>query len=152
MSESATGAGVKTLPDLLTRNARTIGDKTAYREKEFGIWQTWTWAEALGEVDKLAKGLMVLGVAPGDRIAISGRNRPALYWAMLATQKAGAIPVPLYQDAAAEELAYAMGNCGAKFAIVGDQEQVDKITDVQNGFSAINKFTFYGPPSFFQKP
>ena len=132
MSESATGAGVKTLPDLLTRNARTIGDKTAYREKEFGIWQTWTWAEALGEVDKLAKGLMVLGVAPGDRIAISGRNRPALYWAMLATQKAGAIPVPLYQDAAAEELAYAMGNCGAKFAIVGDQEQVDKITDVRD--------------------
>ena len=142
MSEPATGAGVKTLPDLLARNAREMGGKTAYREKEFGIWQTWTWAGALAEVDKLAKGLILLGVAPGDMIAISGRNRPMLYWAMLATQKVGAIPVPLYQDAAAEELAYALANCGAKFAIVGDQEQVDKITDVREQLPALQHVVY----------
>jgi long-chain acyl-CoA synthetase len=109
-----------------------MGAKTAYREKEFGIWQTWTWAEAEKEVDSLAKGLLTLGVNAGDLIAVAGRNRPALYWAMLAVQKAGATPVPLYQDAAAEEIAYALENCHARFAIVGDQEQVDKIADVRD--------------------
>ena len=142
MSEPATGAGAKSLPDLLARNAKSMGGKTAYREKEFGIWQTWTWAEALVEVDKLAKGLIELGVMPGDLIAISGRNRPALYWAMLATQKVGAVPVPLYQDAAAEELAFALGNCSAKFAIVGDQEQVDKIADVRADLPALQHVVY----------
>lgn len=132
MSENAAGTDVKSLPDLLARNVKRMGDKIAYREKEFGIWQTWTWADAAREVDLLACGLLDLGVEAGDLVTVSGRNRPALYWAMLAIQKVGAVPVPLYQDAAAPELAYAMKNCGAKFAIVGDQEQVDKIADVRD--------------------
>ncbi|WP_375282055.1 AMP-binding protein [Pseudooctadecabacter sp.] len=132
MSAGPDKTGVASLPALLARNAQTMGGKTAYREKEFGIWQTWTWAEAAGEVADLAKGLITLGVAEGDLVAVSGRNRPALYWAMLAAQSVGAIPVPLYQDAAAEEIAYALDHCGAKFAVVGDQEQVDKIADVRD--------------------
>ena len=132
MSAGPDKTGVASLPALLARNAQTMGGKTAYREKEFGIWQTWTWAEAAGEVADLAKGLITLGVAEGDLVAVSGRNRPALYWAMLAAQSVGAVPVPLYQDAAAEEIAYALDHCGAKYAIVGDQEQVDKIADVRD--------------------
>lgn len=132
MNAGPSTSGLQSLPALLARNAQNMGDKVAYREKEFGIWQTWTWQQALEEVNALAKGLLTLDVKPGDKVAVIGRNRPPLYWAMLATQKVGAVPVPLYQDAAAEEVAYALNNCGARFAIVGDQEQVDKITDVRD--------------------
>jgi long-chain acyl-CoA synthetase len=126
-----TGETPVSLPMLLARNVSRFPDKTAYREKEFGIWQSWTWAEAEAEINALAMGLIAIGVARGDCIAIVGRNRPALYWAGLAAQKAGAIPVPLYQDAVADEVAYALEHCGARFVIVGDQEQVDKIADVR---------------------
>lgn len=123
---------VLSLPALLARNVEAYRHKTAYREKEFGIWQTWTWQEAQEQVDAFALGLLQVGVAEGDMVAIIGRNRPALYWAMIAVQKAGAIPVPLYQDAVAEEVAYALSHCGARYVIAGDQEQVDKIADVRD--------------------
>jgi long-chain acyl-CoA synthetase len=110
------------VPRLLARNASLYGDKPAYREKEFGIWQSWTWAETAEEVDALALGLLDLGVNVGDHVAIIGRNRPALYWSMVAVQSVGAVPVPLYQDAVVEEMTYVLENCGARFAIAGDQE------------------------------
>ncbi len=119
------------IPALLARNVAQRGDRTAYREKEFGIWQSWTWAEADEEIEALALGLIDAGLKAGEHVAISGRNRPAMYWAMVAAMRAGAIPVPLYQDAAADEIAYAMDHSGATFAIAGDQEQVDKIAEAR---------------------
>ena len=136
MQERAEGDPV-TIPDLLARNVARHGSKPAYREKEFGIWQSWTWAEAAEQIDALAMGLLSLGADVGDHIAVSGRNRPALYWAMVAAQRIGCIPVPLYAEAAAEEIAYALDHCGARFAIVGDQEQVDKIADVRDGLTQL---------------
>ncbi|MEM6311684.1 MAG: AMP-binding protein, partial [Pseudomonadota bacterium] len=91
-----------------------------------------TWEEAAFEIDALAAGFLTLGAEIGDHIAITGRNRPALYWAMVAAQKVGCVPVPLYADAAAEEIAYALDHCGARFVVAGDQEQVDKIADIRD--------------------
>lgn len=125
------------IPHLLARNVSQFGDRPAYREKEFGIWQSWTWAEAASEIEALALGLLTLGAAVGDHVAIVGRNRPHMYWAMVAAQQIGCIPVPLYQDAAAEEVAYALDHCGARYVIAGDQEQVDKIADVRDSLSIL---------------
>ena len=130
MTAHAPGGSVS-IPELLARNVARHGLKPAYREKEFGIWQSWTWSQAADEIDALAAGFLTLGAAVGDHIAITGRNRPALYWAMVAAQKVGCVPVPLYADAAAEEIAYALDHCGARFVVAGDQEQVDKIADVR---------------------
>jgi long-chain acyl-CoA synthetase len=124
--------GLDSIPKLLARNAAEYGDRPAYREKEFGIWQCWTWAEAEDEIRALAMGLLALGIDRGDYVAIIGRNRPALYWSMVAAQMCGAIPVPLYQDAVAEEMAYVLDHCGARFVVCGDQEQVDKVIEVQD--------------------
>ena len=115
------------LPALLRRNAQVHADAPAYREKEFGIWQSWTWSETRDEIEALALGMLDLGLAPGDHVAIIGRNRPYLYWSMIAAEMCGAVPVPLYQDAVAEEMAYVLDHCGARFVVVGDQEQVDKV-------------------------
>ncbi|SHH40551.1 AMP-binding protein [Cognatishimia maritima] len=137
--------GLVSIPALLKRNVKTFGAKTAYREKEFGIWQTWTWAEAAQEIEELALGLLNLGVAEGDFVAIIGRNRPYFYWAMVSIQSVGAIPVPMYQDSAAEELAHVLSNCGAKYAIVDDQEQVDKVIEVRDQLNDFEHMIYVDP-------
>ena len=139
MTESNTAVS---LPMLLARNVERRPNAIAYREKEYGIWQTWTWAQAQEEVDALAKGLMLLGANRGDYVAVIGRNRPAMYWAGIASQKAGCIPVPLYQDANAEELAYALDHCGARFVIAGNQEQVDKVADISDQLSNLDHVVY----------
>src|SRR6056300_1843265 len=114
----------------------------AYREKEFGIWQTWTWAQACEQAENLALGLIDLGLEPGDFVAIVGRNRPSLYLSMLSVQMAGGVPVPLYQDAVAEEMAYVLQHCGARYVIVESQEQVDKVLEVQDQLSELKHMVY----------
>ncbi|MCD9146902.1 AMP-binding protein [Pseudophaeobacter flagellatus] len=138
-------AGKLSLPALLERNVSEFGDKPAYREKEFGIWQCWTWAETAKEIESLALGLINLGVNEGDFIAIIGGNRPYLYWSMVAAQSVGAIPVPLYQDANAEEMAYVLDHCGARFVIAADQEQVDKVIEVQDQLHQFEHLIYLDP-------
>ncbi len=146
MVETPMGAaGLVSVPALLHRNATQFGSAPAYREKEFGIWQSWTWAETRDEIEALALGLIDLGVAEGDFVAVIGRNRPYLYWSMMAVQMCGAVPVPLYQDAAAEEMAYTLGHCGARFVIAGDQEQVDKVIEVQGELSNFEQMIYLDP-------
>jgi long-chain acyl-CoA synthetase len=137
--------GPASVPALLHRNAKQFADAPAYREKEYGIWQTWTWSQTRDEVEALALGLMDMGINEGDFVAIIGRNRPYLYWAMVAAEMCGAVPVPLYQDANAEEMAYVMSHCGARFAIVGDQEQVDKIFEVQDQLPEFEQMIYLDP-------
>lgn len=146
LSQTQNGAGGFTsVPALLQRNAKQFGSAPAYREKEFGIWQSWTWAETEKEIEALALGLLNLGVNEGDFIAVIGRNRPYLYWSMVAAQRVGAVPVPLYQDAVAEEMAYVMEHCGARFAVVGDQEQADKIIEIQDKLHQFEHLIYLDP-------
>ena len=142
---TATTGDLVSIPHLLERNAKLKGNLPAYREKEFGIWQSWTWSEASLEIENFALGLMDLGVKKGDFVAIIGRNRPSMYWGMVAVQMLNAVPVPLYQDSVAEEMAYVLEHCGAKFVIVGDQEQVDKIIEVQENVSGIERIIYFDP-------
>jgi len=142
---AAPAGELDTIPKLLAQNAATIGDKPASREKEFGIWQSWTWAEVAQEVESIARGMLAIGIAAGDHVAIIGKNRPALYWSMVAAQSVGAVPVPLYQDAVAEEMAYVLDHCGAKYAVVENQEQVDKILDVQDQLSGLKHVVYLDP-------
>ncbi|MBY6057055.1 AMP-binding protein [Leisingera daeponensis] len=136
---------MQSLPALLQRNAAQFTEAPAYREKEFGIWQCWTWAETAKEIEALALGLINLGVNEGDFVAIIGRNRPYLYWSMVAAQAVGAVPVPLYQDAVAEEMAYVLGHCGARFVIVGDQEQADKVIEIQDQLQQFEHMIYLDP-------
>ena len=146
MAQSSQAAdGLTSIPALLQRNAQRFADKPAYREKEFGIWQTWTWKDVQREVDNLARGLINMGVNEGDFIAIIGSNRPHLYWSMVAAQSVGAVPVPLYQDSAAEEMAYVLDHCGARFVIVEDQEQVDKVIEVQDRLHQFEHMIYLDP-------
>lgn len=124
-------SALDTFPKLLLDRAVRYRDAHAAREKEFGIWQAWTWHE-LGEgVQDLACGLAELGFERGDKIAIIGDNRPRLYAAMCAAQALGGIPVPMYQDSVAKELQFVVDHAEVRFAIGEDQEQVDKLLEIR---------------------
>src|SRR5437870_7588996 len=120
----ASDPGGMTLPRLLKRHAAERGNLPATREKDLGIWQTWTWAEVTREVRALACGLAAQGFERGMHLAIIGDNRPRLYWSMIAAQALGGIPVPMYQDAPAAEFTFVLKDAEIAYAIVEDQEQV----------------------------
>jgi long-chain acyl-CoA synthetase len=120
-------ADADTFPKLLIRNAVRFADRPAYRHKDLGIWQVWTWPQVLDEVRAFSVGLSKLGLKRDDKLAIIGSNRPRLYWAMCAAQALGAVPVPIYADSVAEEMAYILDHAEVTMAAVEDQEQVDKL-------------------------
>jgi long-chain acyl-CoA synthetase len=119
-----------TFPKLLVQHALTRGDRPAIREKDLGIWQTWTWKRFADEVRALACGLAEQGFKRGEHIALVGDNRPRIYAAMCAAQCLGGIPVPLYQDAVAAEMAFPIQNAEIAHALAEDQEQVDKLLEI----------------------
>ncbi len=122
-----------TFPRLMLDHAARRPQAPALREKVYGIWQTSTWAELALLVRSLACGLHAAGLQRDDHVIIVGENRPRLYACMLAVQSLGAVPVPLYQDAAAAEYAFPINNAEVGWAIVEDQEQVDKLLELRAG-------------------
>lgn len=139
---SAASTALDTFPKLLIHNAQRFADRPAVREKEFGIWQTWTWSEVKDEVLSFAAGLDVLGYAPGDRIAIIGRNRPRLYWGITAAQCLGGVPVPVYADSVAEEMEYVLEHAEVRFALAENQEQVDKVLEVSDRLNRLDQIIY----------
>jgi len=119
-----------TFPRLIARNARVRPSRPAFRHKDLGIWQAWTWGEVHEAVRAYAVGLHALGLRRGDTIAIVGYNRPRLYWTMAAAQWLGAVPVPVYADSVADEMAYVLSHAEVTHAVAQDQEQVDKLLSV----------------------
>jgi long-chain acyl-CoA synthetase len=131
-----------TFPKLLVRNARLYAGRPAYRHKDLGIWQVWSWADTLAETRAYAAGLSRLGLRRGDAVAIVGSNRPRLYWSVMAAQTLGAVPVPVYADAVADELAYVLAHSEVRFAAVEDQEQVDKILSVSERLPLLERIVY----------
>jgi long-chain acyl-CoA synthetase len=127
---TAADARADTFPKLLARNARLRPKRTAFRHKDLGIWQSWTWGEVHDIVRAYACSLQSLGLKRGGKIAIIGYNRPYLYWTICAAQWLGAIPIPVYADSVADEMAYVLSHAEVTHAAVQDQEQVDKILSV----------------------
>jgi long-chain acyl-CoA synthetase len=138
-------ADATTLPRLLLRNARDSGGKTAMREKDRGIWQSWTWSEYLDHVRAFALGLAALGFERGDRLSVIGDNRPRLYAAQIAAQCLGGVSVPVYQDSIAKELAYVWNHAEVAVIVAEDQEQVDKVVALKAELPAL-RYVIYDDP------
>jgi len=137
--------GDDTFPRLLARNARTIGDRVALREKEFGIWQSFTWSEYQTRVRDFSLGLVALGLGRGDKVAIIGDNRPEWVWSEIAAQAAGAASVGIYQDSNLTEVAYVIDHCDASVVVAEDQEQVDKILEMLDKLPKVRHVVFTDP-------
>src|ERR1700686_2727711 len=138
-------AQLATFPRLLLEHAHARGERPATREKDLGIWRAWTWAQVADEVRALACGLAALGFKRGMRLAIIGDNRPRLYWSMTAAQSLGGIAVPMYQDAPAAEFAYVLNDAEIVYAIVEDQEQVDKMLEAASQVPSLKHICYDDP-------
>lgn len=136
---------IDTIPKVLIHNAKTRGDKVAIREKDYGIWQSYTWSQYLEQVKDFALGLASLGFKRGDKMAIIGDNRPQLYWGLCACQCLGGIPVPLYQDAIERELEYILEHSECRFALAEDQEQSDKLIALKKKIKQL-EYIIYDDP------
>ncbi len=143
MSGDRSTASADTLPGLLARHAQRTPRRVALREKEFGIWQEITWAGYLARVRRFSLGLDALGVRKGDRIAIVGDNRPEWTISQLAAQSLGALPLGLYQDAVAAELAGLLEAASPRVVVAEDQEQVDKVLEVRDGLPELEHVVHY---------
>ena len=138
-----------TFPRLLLAHAEARPEAPAVREKDLGIWQTWTWNAVAQEVREMACGLASLGFKAFDNLAIVGANRPHLYMAVLAAQSLRGVPVPLYQDAVASEMVFMLNDASIEFVIVEDQEQVDKLLEcreMQQGKQPGIRYIVYDDP------
>ena len=144
-ASAGTPAALDTFPALLLAHASARGSRPAMREKDLGIWQTLTWSQVADHVRLAANGLAALGIGPGMHVAVIGENRPRLYMAMMAAQCLGAIPVPLYQDAVAQEMVYVLQDAEVGVAVVEDQEQVDKMLEVRGQCPALRHVVYDDP-------
>ena len=139
-------AAQDTLPRFLVRNARKYQDtRVALREKEFGVWQSFTWKDYLDHVRWFCLGLLSLGLEADDKIAIVGDNRPEWVFAELAAQSAGAVPLGIYQDSTPKEVGYVIDHSDAKFVVAEDQEQVDKILELRESIPKVLKVIYTDP-------
>ena len=134
-----------TFPKLLMRHAQERGARPAIREKDRGIWQTWTWLQFADEVRVLAAALAAEGFRRGDHFALVGDNRPRIYAAVCAAQCLGGIPVPLYQDSVAGEMSFPIRNAEIAYALAEDQEQVDKLLEIQPQCPSLRRIYFDDP-------
>jgi len=134
-----------TLPQLLRRNAERVPNRTALREKDLGIWQSYSWRRYWEEVRDLALGLAAAGFGQGDKLAVIGENRPRLYFAQLAAMSLGGVAVPAYQDAIASELAYVLDHAEISVVVAEDQEQVDKILSLKDRLPHLKLLVYDDP-------
>jgi len=139
------GGEPATFPQYLVLNANRFADRPAMRNKNYGIWQSWTWGEAYDEIRAYSIGLKKLGLKPGEKVAVVGQNRPRLYWTFCAVQALGGIPVPVYADSIAEEMAYVLEHADVTFAVCQDQEQVDKILSVRDKLKGLREVIYDEP-------
>ncbi|HUK06780.1 MAG TPA: AMP-binding protein [Stellaceae bacterium] len=144
-SKAIGAQGLNTFPKLLMENAKRRGNRTAIREKDYGIWQSWSWGAAAREIRDFASGLAAMGFKRGEKLGVIGDNRPRLYWSLTAAQCLGGIPVPVYQDAVASELEFVLEHAEVRFIVCEDQEQVDKVLAVRSRLPHVEAVIYCDP-------
>jgi long-chain acyl-CoA synthetase len=135
---------VDTLPKLLKRNFERWGDtEVAFRDKDYGIWNEYSWKDAYENVKYFSLGIISLGLRPGERAAVIGDNEPQWYWSSFAIQAARGITVALFTDAIPDEIQYVVEHSDSKFIVARDQEQVDKLLAVWDKLPKVEKVIWW---------
>ncbi len=140
--QSSPQSTLDTFPKYLIRNSDVHASRAAMRHKNYGVWQSWTWAELFEEIRAYSIGLQLIGLKAGDKIAIVGSNRPRLYWTFAAAQALGAVPVPVYAESVAEEMEFVLEHADVQYAVCQDQEQVDKVQSMTERLPALQHLLY----------
>ena len=132
-----------TFPKLLLHNAANWPDEVAMREKEYGIWNVYSWRDYCERVRDIACGLKALGLERGAVVALIGRNRPNWVWSELAAHSLGATTIGIYEDVLAREAGYLLGASGAGVVFAEDEEQVDKMLELGDGIPEVRWIVYH---------
>ena len=144
MIHRSAGMTEDTLPKLMMRNHETYGDrKIAMRNKEFGLWRSYSWKKSYESVKWFSLGLISMGFKSNSKISIIGDNEPQWYWAEFAAQSAGGAAIGIFVDASPEEVGYIVGHSDSVFVVVRDQEQVDKILSIREHIPKVEKVIYW---------
>jgi len=143
-SSVANGTLLDTLPKNFLRRVDEFGNKkTAMRKKEFGIWREYSWADSYQHVKHFCLGLVSLGLERGNKVCIIGDNDPEFYWAELAIQSAGSTSIGIFTDSIPMELEYIVNHSDAKFVVAQDQEQCDKLLEIQHHIPKVKHVIYW---------
>ena len=135
-----------TLPKLLRNNALRYGNnRTALREKDMGIWKSYSWQDYYERVRDLCLGLVQLGFKRENKICIIGENKPEWFWAELAAQSAGGVAIGVFTDCQAKEIKYFFEHSESSFVVCHDQEQVDKVLEIKADLKNLQKIIYWDP-------
>ncbi|MGG5808743.1 AMP-binding protein [Falsiroseomonas sp. CW058] len=145
MTPGADALPQDTLPRILARNAARHGAEIALREKQFGIWRSFTWAEYHARTRLFALGLRRLGLRRGEVVALIGDNRPDWVMGEIAAHALGCRSIGIYRDALDDEVAYLLAHAGATVAFAEDEEQVDKLLSVSDRLPGLRHIVFSDP-------
>ncbi len=132
-----------TFPKLLLHNAANWPDEVAMREKEYGIWNIYTWRDYRDRVREIALGLKALGLERGEVVAILGRNRPNWVWSELAAHCLGAMTVGIYEDVLGPEVTYLLNYAEARIVVAEDEEQVDKLLELGSAIPSVRHIVYH---------
>ena len=134
-----------TFPKLLRHNANNWPTDIAMREKEFGIWNEFTWADYHQRVKWMALGMLELGVVAGDAVALLGDNRPEWIWGEVAAHAIQCYSLGVYQDSMHEEVAYLLNYGRASIVIAEDEEQCDKLLELGDEIPTVKHIIYCDP-------
>ncbi|MCZ6678975.1 MAG: AMP-binding protein, partial [Candidatus Poribacteria bacterium] len=135
-----------TFPKLLREKSLRWGEnKVAIREKDYGLWNIVTWKAYYEQVKSFALGLKSLGFERGEHVAIIGNNEPEWVYAELAVQSLGGVVIGIYQDSTPPEVKYIVEKSDAVYVIAEDQEQVDKLLEIQDEIPLVRKVVYWDP-------
>lgn len=144
--EDAGNQGLDTLPKNFLDKVKKYGDsKVSVRQKEFGIWQEFSWQDAYENVRDFALGLKTLGLERGHKVSIVGDNDRFYLWADLAIMSLGGITVGLFTDAAPDEFAYVINHSESVIAMAKDQEQCDKLLEIKEKIPGVKRVIYWDP-------
>ncbi len=135
-----------TLPQMLVRQAKRFGEEqTAIREKAYGIWNRFSWTDYLDYTRQTALGLKELGLDRGDNVALVVDNHPEWLFSELGAQAMGGVTVNLFTSAVAKEIIFGINRIKARYVIVQDQEQVDKLVENREEIPSVEKVIYIDP-------
>ncbi|MEN8245740.1 MAG: AMP-binding protein [Thermodesulfobacteriota bacterium] len=128
-----------TLPKLFWQRVEQWSDRTALREKVYGLWHEISFQEYGRNAANVACGLIALGLEKGDRVAVISENKPEWLYSDLGILSAGGVTVGIYTTDTSNQVEYVVRNCGARFYIAEDEEQLDKILEVRDNLPHLEK-------------
>ncbi|SMD04153.1 long-chain acyl-CoA synthetase [Desulfocicer vacuolatum DSM 3385] len=133
------------IPQLLRWRVNISGDKVALREKDFGIWNYYTWNDYYDHVRKTGLGLKSLGISKGDTVAIISDNIPELLFMAIGAHSLGAISAGVYQTSMPDEIAHILKYLKVSLVFCDNQEQVDKLVEIREQVPGVKKVVYEDP-------